>query len=229
VPLWRRWAARQVPAAGYVGFFEELVAQDLDITLFELRDALTDAESVAVHHSAFVGHLKRVGFTHGKVGGCHRTPPGNGRTATCGAVFASLPAIARMPDRVVFLDETAVKTNLTRLRGWGQRGARLNMAAAFGSWGPRTLIAGLTHDALIAPRVIKGAMDGPAFAAHIRKVWSRKSRPAKRSARSLGPMAFGASLLDNLATHRNKEAAVALKSHGCVFHCSGETPHRGLS
>jgi len=56
-----------------------------------------------------------------------------------------------MPDRVVFLDETAVKTNLTRLRGWGPRGERLNMDAPFGSWGTQTLIAGLTHDALIAP------------------------------------------------------------------------------
>lgn len=30
-------------------------------------------------------------------------------------------------------------------------------------------------------------------------------------------MAFGASLLDNLATHRNREAAAALKAHGCWF------------
>jgi len=58
-----------------------------------------------------------------------------------------LPAIARMPDRVVFLDETAVKTNLTRLRGWAPRGARLTMDAPFGRWGTQTLIAGLIHDA----------------------------------------------------------------------------------
>jgi transposase len=52
--------------AAYVGFFEELVAQDPDITLFELRDALTDAEGVVVHHSAIAGLLKRLGFTHKK-------------------------------------------------------------------------------------------------------------------------------------------------------------------
>ncbi|MFG5382865.1 hypothetical protein, partial [Yoonia sp. R2-816] len=38
--------------AAHVGFLEELVAQDPDITLFELRDALTDAEGVVVHHSS---------------------------------------------------------------------------------------------------------------------------------------------------------------------------------
>lgn len=58
--------------AAYVGFFEELVAQDPDITLFELRDALTDAEGVAVHHSAIAGLLKRLGFTHKK---SHWLPP----------------------------------------------------------------------------------------------------------------------------------------------------------
>lgn len=52
--------------AAHNGFFQELVAQDPDITLFELRDALADAEGVTVHHSAIAGLLKRLGFTHKK-------------------------------------------------------------------------------------------------------------------------------------------------------------------
>ncbi|MBM2300093.1 hypothetical protein JQX09_25165 [Sulfitobacter pseudonitzschiae] len=52
--------------APHVGFFEELIAQDPDITLFELRDALADATGLQVQHSA-IGHLlKRLGFTHKK-------------------------------------------------------------------------------------------------------------------------------------------------------------------
>ena len=116
-----------------------------------------------------------------------------------------LPAIARLPERVVFLDETAVKTNLTRLRGWGPRGERLAMDAPFGSWHTQTLIAGLTHEALIAPWVIKGAMDGAAFAAYVREVLIPEIAPGT------------AVILDNLATHRNKEAAAALRAHGCWF------------
>ena len=50
----------------YVGFLLELVKQDPDITLFELRDALVDAEGVTVHHSASAALLKRLGFTHKK-------------------------------------------------------------------------------------------------------------------------------------------------------------------
>ena len=51
---------------GHIEFFRELVTQDPDITLFELRDALADAEGVAVHHSAIARLLKRLGFTHKK-------------------------------------------------------------------------------------------------------------------------------------------------------------------
>ncbi len=105
-----------------------------------------------------------------------------------------LSAIATLPDRIVFIDETAVKTNLTRLRGRAKRGERLTMDAPFGSWGTQTLIAGLTRDALIAPWVIKGAMDGPAFAAYIREVLVPEIAPGT------------VVILDNLATHRNKEA-----------------------
>ncbi|WP_084404746.1 IS630 family transposase [Pseudovibrio sp. Ad13] len=116
-----------------------------------------------------------------------------------------LPAIKTLPERVVFIDETAVKTNLTRQKGWAARGERLVMDAPFGSWGTQTLIAGLTTDALIAPWVIKGAMDGPAFAAYIRQVLVPEIEPGT------------VVVLDNLATLYNKEAAATLKAHGCWF------------
>lgn len=109
------------------------------------------------------------------------------------------------PERLVFIDETSVKTNLTRLRGRALRGTRLEMDAPFGSWGTQTFIAGLTADALIAPWVIKGAMDGPAFAAYVREVLVPELTPGT------------VVILDNLATHRNREAAEALREHGCWF------------
>jgi transposase len=77
------------------------------------------------------------------------------------------------------------------------------MDAPFGSWGTQTLIAGLTAEALIAPWVIKGAMDGPAFAAYVRKVLVPEIEPGT------------VVVLDNLATHRNVEAARTLREHGC--------------
>jgi transposase len=50
--------------APYQAFLEELVAQDPDITLFELRDALAEAEGVRVHHSSIANLLSRLGFTY---------------------------------------------------------------------------------------------------------------------------------------------------------------------
>ena len=64
------------------------------------------------------------------------------------------------PHRLVFIDETAVKTNLTRLCGRSLKGEKLYGAAPFVKWCTQTFIAGLTQDALIAPWVISGAMDG---------------------------------------------------------------------
>ena len=110
-----------------------------------------------------------------------------------------------MPERVVFLDETSVKTNLTRARGRSLRGTRLTASAPFGPWGTQTLIAGLGASDLIAPWVIKGAMDGPAFVAYIRDVLIPEIEPGT------------VVILDNLATHRNKEAEAALRAHGCWF------------
>jgi len=52
--------------APHQAFFEELVAQDPDITLYELRDALAMAEGVKVHHSSIAALLKRLGFTYKK-------------------------------------------------------------------------------------------------------------------------------------------------------------------
>jgi len=113
--------------------------------------------------------------------------------------------MCQAPERLVFIDETSVKTNLTRLCGRALKGQRLHAAAPFGSWNTQTFIAGLTIDGLIAPWVIKGAMDGLAFETYIRT----------QLAPALDPRTVV--ILDNLATHRNVAAARALKDRGCWF------------
>ena len=77
--------------------------------------------------------------------------------------------------------------------------------APFGNWQTQTLIAGLTHKALIAPWCLPGPMDGKAFANYIGHVLIPEIEP--------GTIV----ILDNLATHRNKQAAKVLRQHGCWF------------
>ena len=110
-----------------------------------------------------------------------------------------------VPHRLVFIDETAVKTNLTRLRGRSLKGERLYGTAPFGKWGTQTFIAGLTQDALIAPWVISGAMDGPAFETYIETQLAPALEPGT------------VVILDNLATHKSQAAARSLRKQGCWF------------
>ena len=69
--------------------------------------------------------------------------------------------------RLVFIDETAVTTNMVRLNGWNPRGERLFADAPMGHWETVTFIAGLRQTRIVAPMLIKGAMNGEAFLAYI--------------------------------------------------------------
>ena len=109
------------------------------------------------------------------------------------------------PHRLVFVDKTSVKTNMTRLRGRAPRGQRLHAAAPFGRWRTQTFVAGLTSDALIAPWVIEGAMDGPAFTTWVETQLAPALNPGT------------VVVLDNLSTHKVRTAADALRRVGCWF------------
>jgi len=112
------------------------------------------------------------------------------------------------PHRLVFIDKTAVKTNLTRLRGRAPVGDRLYGTAPFGKWGTQTFIASLTQDALIAPWVINGAMNGPAFDTYIETQLVLALDPGT------------VVILYNVSTHKSLRAAQALKERGtgsCSF------------
>jgi transposase len=71
------------------------------------------------------------------------------------------------PAKLVFIDETAVSTNMVRIRGRAPRGARLIGRAPFGKWETITFVAALRHDKMVAPMVLAGAMNGETFLAYI--------------------------------------------------------------
>ncbi|MBS3980987.1 MAG: transposase [Rhodobacteraceae bacterium] len=154
------------------------VTQDPDITLAELRDALEHALGVRASISGVDQALRRLGYTFKKknlIADERRSP--RIRQARHDWITHRMPVMRRVPERLVLIDETSVKTNLTRLRARALRGTRLTGSAPFGKWGTQTLIAGLTQDGLIAPWVIKGALDGEAFASYVRKVLVPELRP----------------------------------------------------
>jgi len=73
------------------------------------------------------------------------------------------------PARLVFIDETAVTTNLVRLRGRALRGDRLIGHVPLGTWETITFVAALRHNKMTAPMVVKGAMTGEMFLAYVKQ------------------------------------------------------------
>jgi len=113
------------------------------------------------------------------------------------------PYMREAPQRLVFIDETSVKTNMTRLRGRSPVGERLYGPAPFGNWQTQTFIAGLACSELIAPWVIPGAMNRQAFDTYIETQLAPSLEPGT------------VVILDNLATHKSPKAAAVLRQRGC--------------
>jgi transposase len=106
------------------------------------------------------------------------------------------------PRRLVFLDETWVKTNMAPLRGWGLRGKRLATSVPYGHWLTMTFIAALRHDRVAAPCVIDGPINGALFTAYVEQFLAPTLAP--------GDIV----ILDNLGSHKGKAARGAIRKAG---------------
>jgi len=71
------------------------------------------------------------------------------------------------PARLVFIDETAVSTNMVRPNGRSPRGERLIGHVPLGHWETVTFVAGLRHTGIVAPMLINGPMNGEIFLAYL--------------------------------------------------------------
>ena len=111
----------------------------------------------------------------------------------------------KQPGRLVFLDETSIKTNMVRLRGRSLRGQRLRGQVPFGKWQTQTFIAGLRCDGLVAPWIINGAINGTVFDIYV----ETQLAPTL----SKGDVV----ILDNLNTHKSPKAAATLAKRGAWF------------
>ena len=102
--------------------------------------------------------------------------------------------------RLVFIDETWVKTNMAPLHGWGPRGRRLRAYAPFGHWKTQTFIAALRHDRIDAPWVIDGPINGELFGLYIKEILAPTLSPGD------------VVVLDNLGSHKGKAARAAVRA-----------------
>jgi transposase len=106
------------------------------------------------------------------------------------------------PHRLVFIDETWVKTNMAPLRGWGPRGKRLAGRAPHGHWRTLTFIAALRADRVDAPCVFNGPINGEAFTAYVEHILAPTLSPGD------------VVILDNLGSHKGQAARAAIRKAG---------------
>ena len=106
------------------------------------------------------------------------------------------------PERLVFIDETWTRTNMTPLRGWAPRGLRLQTKAPHGHWKTTTFLAALRHDRIEAPWLFDGPIDGESFRTYVEKVLVPTLRP--------GDIV----IMDNLGSHKGKKVRKAIRDVG---------------
>jgi transposase len=103
------------------------------------------------------------------------------------------------------LDETGFTTSMARLFGYAPLGRRLVDALPYGHWKVTTFVGGLTQTGFIAPMVLDGPMDGPAFAAYVEQVLAKETRR--------GDLV----VLDNLSAHKTAAVRAAFERHGIDY------------
>lgn len=106
------------------------------------------------------------------------------------------------PRRLVFIDETWAKTNMTRLHGRCGVGKRLVAKVPHGRWRTLTFLAALRCDRITAPCVIDGPIDGLSFRAYVEQVLVPTLSP--------GDIV----IMDNLGSHRGQAIRRAIRAAG---------------
>ena len=107
------------------------------------------------------------------------------------------------PARLVFIDETWTKTNMTRLYGWAKRGTRLiDKTTPFGHWNTTTFVAALRNDRIDAPCLFDGPINGERFRAYV----EQELVPTLNRDDVV--------VLDNLGSHKSKAVRSAVRAVG---------------
>jgi transposase len=94
------------------------------------------------------------------------------------------------PEKLVFLDESGVQSNLTRLRGRSVLGERLPAKVPHGHWQTTTIISAVKLSGPCAPAIFNTGADTEVFDAYVEEVLLPALRPGD------------VLVMDNLAVHK---------------------------
>jgi transposase len=106
------------------------------------------------------------------------------------------------PEKLVFIDETWIKTNMAPRRGWGPKGRRLRGFAPYGHWRTLTFLGALRCDRLTAPCVFDGPINGRCFRAYVEQQLVPVLKP--------GDIV----IMDNLGSHKSAAVRQIIRAAG---------------
>ena len=172
-----------------------LVQRTPDATLEQLRDAMDLSCSIVAVHNA----LKRLGYRYKKTLRASEQERADVKqrreewSARQGALDFT---------RLVFLDESGAKTNMTRLRGRAFEGQRVLDTAPHGHWCTTTIIGAVRLDGSTACMAVDGATDKEIFREYVRCVLVPTLR--------VGDIV----VLDNLSAHKDQQTQDLIEQAG---------------
>ncbi len=109
------------------------------------------------------------------------------------------------PERLVFLDECGVLTNMVRLRGRSLRGTRAFVAAPFGHWTRITVLGALGAGGIVGAMGVEAATGAEVFHAYLDRVLLPELRRTRPDA---------VLVMDNLAAHKAPRVRALLDLSG---------------
>jgi len=108
----------------------------------------------------------------------------------------------------VFLDESAVLTNMARRYGRSPCGQRATAQVPFGHWKRLSVLSALGIEGVLASMSLEDATDGAAFAAYLEQVLLPVLREHKPDA---------VLVMDNLRPHKTPEVRAVLDGSGFAY------------
>ncbi|MFL5288265.1 MAG: transposase [Rhodopila sp.] len=117
---------------------------------------------------------------------------------------AGLGGIA--PERLVFIDESAVLTSLARRYRRSPRGQRATAKVPFGNWKRLSVLSALDSEGFLATMSVEAATDGDTFAAYLEQVLLPVLRERKPDA---------VLVMDNRRPHKTPEVQAVLRCRRC--------------
>ncbi len=102
----------------------------------------------------------------------------------------------------MFIDETWVKTNMSRLRGWSRKGEPLHARLPHGNWKTLTFLGALRCNGITAPFVLDGPIDRLSFEAYVEQVLVPTLKPRDIV------------IMDNLSSHKGDAVWAMIRKAG---------------